>query len=252
MKSTLLNMVAVLFGITLIASAGVGLVNMITVEPIAAAEKAATVTALEQVLPPFDESIPEQLTIDQMPITVYTATQGGNVVGYAVQSMTKNGFAGVIRLMVGFSPDGKVLNVNVLSQTETPGLGTKMADEGNPLLGSVQGRKLDEMKLVDGRLAVKKDGGDVDALTAATISSRAYVDAINRAWMAYKSVLTGEAPTDTASGASKTQAAAPADGQDVCACGTEKCDGCTGNCGGEGCKKGRKCGAGAQKGGQNE
>lgn len=103
--------------------------------------------------------------------------------------------------MVGFTPEGEVVNVNVLEQTETPGLGTKMADEGNVLLASVKGRKLESKKLVDGKLAVTKDGGDVDALTAATISSRAYVDAINRAWMAYKSVATGEAPTDTASGA---------------------------------------------------
>ena len=113
----------------------------------------------------------------------------------------KQGFGGVVRLMVGFTPEGEVVNVNVLEQTETPGLGTKMADEGNVLLASVKGRKLESKKLVDGKLAVTKDGGDVDALTAATISSRAYVDAINRAWMAYKSVATGEAPTDTASGA---------------------------------------------------
>ena len=188
MKSTLLNMTAVLFGITLVASAGVGFVNMITVEPIAAAKEAATLAALN-----------EELTIDDMPITVYTATAGGSVSGYAVQSMTKQGFGGVVRLMVGFTPEGEVVNVNVLEQTETPGLGTKMADEGNVLLASVKGRKLESKKLVDGKLAVTKDGGDVDALTAATISSRAYVDAINRAWMAYKSVATGEAPTDTAS-----------------------------------------------------
>ena len=125
----------------------------------------------------------------------------GAVAGYAVQTMTKQGFSGVVRLMVGFTPEGEVVNVNVLEQTETPGLGTKMADEGNVLLASVKGRKLESKKLVDGKLAVTKDGGDVDALTAATISSRAYVDAINRAWMAYKSVATGEAPTDTASGA---------------------------------------------------
>ena len=118
----------------------------------------------------------------------------------------KQGFGGVVRLMVGFTPEGEVVNVNVLEQTETPGLGTKMADEGNVLLGSVKGQKLEEKKLVDGRLAVKKDGGDVDALTAATISSRAYVDAINRAWMAYKSVATGEAPTDVASGATTAAA----------------------------------------------
>ena len=201
MKSTLLNMTAVLFGITLVASAGVGFVNMITVEPIAAAKEAATLAALNEVLPAFDATTTEELTIDDMPITVYTATAGGSVSGYAVQSMTKQGFGGVVRLMVGFTPEGEVVNVNVLEQTETPGLGTKMADEGNVLLASVKGRKLESKKLVDGKLAVTKDGGDVDALTAATISSRAYVDAINRAWMAYKSVATGEAPTDTASGA---------------------------------------------------
>ena len=207
MKSTLLNMTAVLFGITLVASAGVGFVNMITVEPIAAAKEAATLAALNEVLPAFDATTTEELTIDDMPITVYTATAGGSVSGYAVQSMTKQGFGGVVRLMVGFTPEGEVVNVNVLEQTETPGLGTKMADEGNVLLGSVKGQKLEEKKLVDGRLAVKKDGGDVDALTAATISSRAYVDAINRAWMAYKSVATGEAPTDVASGATAAAAA---------------------------------------------
>ena len=208
MKSTLLNMTAVLFGITLVASAGVGVVNMITEEPIAAAKEAATKAALTEVLPAFDATTPEVLTIDEMPITVYTATKDGAVSGYAVQSMTKQGFGGVVRLMDGFTPGGEVVNVNVLEQTETPGLGTKMADEGNVLLRSVQGQKLEDKKLVDGKLAVTKDGGDVDALTAATISSRAYVDAINRAWMAYKSVASGEVPTDVASGATATAGAA--------------------------------------------
>lgn len=201
MKSTLMNMTAVLFGITLVASAGVGAVNMITAEPIARAKEAATVEALNRVLPAFDATTEEVLTIDELPIMVYTATNGGEVAGYAVQSITKNGFGGAIRMMVGFTPDGEVFNVNVLEQAETPGLGTKMADEGNVLLGSIQGKHLDRMQLVDGKLAVRKDGGDVDALTAATISSRAYVDAINRAWMAYKSVAEGVTPTDVASGA---------------------------------------------------
>ena len=208
MKSTLVNMTAVLFGITLVASAGVGAVNMITAEPIAQAEQAAKVEALKVVLPPFDQTVPEALTIDDMPITVYTATKGGQVAGYAVESMTKNGFGGAINMMVGFTPDGEVINVNVLKQAETPGLGTKMADADNVLLRSVKGQKLEEKKHVNGKLAVAKDGGDVDALTAATISSRAYVDAINRAWMAYKSVASGEAPTDVASGATATAGAA--------------------------------------------
>ena len=201
MKSTLINMVAVLFTITLIASAGVGVVNMITVEPIAAAKAAATQQALGEVLPAFDATTIDELTIDELPIKVYTAKQGDAVVGYAVETMTKQGFSGVVKLMVGFLPDGTVNNVNVLQQAETPGLGTKMCDEGNPLLGSIQGQKLEEKKLVDGKLAVAKDGGDFDALTAATISSRAYVDAVNRAWMAMKSVATGSEPTDVATGA---------------------------------------------------
>ncbi len=207
MKSTLVNMTAVLFGITLVASAGVGVVNMITEEPIALAKEAATKAALTEVLPAFDTTASETLTIDELPITVYTATKDGQVSGYAVQTMTKQGFNGVVRLMVGFTPDGEVVNVNVLEQAETPGLGTKMADEGNVLLGSIQGQKLENKKLVDGKLAVKKDGGDVDALTAATISSRAYVDAVNRAWMAYKSVAAGMAATDGASGATNPASA---------------------------------------------
>ena len=205
MKSTLFNMVTVLFCITLVASAGVGAVNMITAEPIAASKQKAVEDAILAVLPAFEQSTAEEMTIDEMPITVHKAVNGNDLVGYAVETMTKSGFNGVIRLMVGFSPEGQVLNVNVLEQAETPGLGTKMCDEGNPLISSIKGKNLESMKLVDGRLAVRKDGGDVDALTAATISSRAYVDAVNRAYMAYKSVVDGTEPTDVSTGAPKTQ-----------------------------------------------
>ena len=160
MESTLKNMVAVLFGITLVASAGVGVVNMITAEPIALSKQAATTAALTEVLPSFDETTSEELTIDEMPITVYTATKGGVVAGYAVQTMTKQGFSGTVRLMVGFDTDGRVVNINVLEQTETPGLGTKMCDAGNPPLGSVKGQRLEENKLVDGQLAERQAGGE--------------------------------------------------------------------------------------------
>ena len=205
MKSTLFNMVAVLFCITLISSAGVGLVNMITVEPIAEAKQKAVNDAVLAVLPAFDNKEITDLEIDAMPIKVYTATAEGKTVGYAVESMTKSGFNGVVKLMVGFAPTGEVLNVNVIQQAETPGLGTKMCDEGNPLISSIKGQNLEQKKLVNGVLAVTKDGGDIDALTAATISSRAYVDAVNRAYMAYKSVTTGTEPTDVAAGASTVE-----------------------------------------------
>ena len=181
MKSTLFNMVAVLFTITLIASAGVGAVNMITEEPIAAAKAQATTEAVANVLPEFDNNEVSEQTIDNMSIKVYTATNASGVVGYAVESMTKNGFGGAIRMMVGFLPDGKIYNVNVLEQAETPGLGTKMCDEGNALLSSIKDKDADELKFT-----VKKDGGEFDALTAATISSRAYYDAVARAHQAFQ------------------------------------------------------------------
>ena len=183
MKSTLFNMVAVLFGITLVASAGVGAVYTITAEPIAQAKAQAVADALNAVLPEFGESTTEELTFDGLPIVAYTATANGEVVGYAVETMTKQGFNGVVKLMVGFLPSGEVYNVNVLEQSETPGLGTNMCNEDNPLIKSFKGRNPGEMTL-----AVKKDGGDVDALTAATISSRAYTDAMARAYEAFKVV----------------------------------------------------------------
>ena len=200
-------MVAVLFCITLISSAGVGLVNMITVEPIAEAKQKAVNDAVLAVLPAFDDKKIDELEIDAMPIKVYTATAEGKTIGYAVETMTKKGFNGIVKLMVGFAPTGEVLNVNVIQQAETPGLGTKMCDEGNPLISSIKGQNLESKKLVNGQLAVTKDGGDVDALTAATISSRAYVDAVNRAYMAYKSVVNGTEPTDVATGASMVESA---------------------------------------------
>ena len=199
MKSTLFNMVAVLFSITLIASAGVGAVNMITADAIAEAKAIATKQAIANVLPEFDSSEQSEQTIDDMPIKVHTATKGDDVVGYAVESMTKDGFGGVIRMMVGFTTDGKINNVNVLEQAETPGLGTKMCDEGNALLSSIQGRNSWEVVF-----KVKKDGGELDALTAATISSRAYYNAVARAYQAYAVAAGAKAEADGVSGATAT------------------------------------------------
>ena len=200
MKSTLFNMVAVLFTITLIASAGVGAVNMITEEPIAAAKAAATTAAIANVLPAFEQNQMAEQEIDGLPIKVYTATNGGDVVGYAVETMTKSGFGGAIRMMVGFLPEGKIYNVNVLEQAETPGLGTKMCDEGNALISSIKDKDATSLEF-----KVKKDGGELDALTAATISSRAYYDAVARAKEAYFVASGQKQWADGVSGATTTE-----------------------------------------------
>lgn len=188
MKSSLKNMVVVLFSITLIASLCVGLVNKITFEPIEKAKAENIQKALKNVLPEFDASEEKAMTVDELPVIVHTAKQGEQVVGYAVETMTTKGFSGVFRLMVGFRASGEVYNINVLEHSETPGLGSKMGDEGNSLLVSFKDKNPANMKQP---LAVVKDGGDVQALTAATISSRAYVDAVVRAYNAVQQIKGG-------------------------------------------------------------
>ena len=188
MKSSLKNMVVVLFSITLIASLCVGLVNKITFEPIEKAKAENIQKALKNVLPEFDASEEKAMTVDELPVIVHTAKQGEQVVGYAVETMTTKGFSGVFRLMVGFRASGEVYNINVLEHSETPGLGSKMSDEGNSLLVSFKDKNPANMKQP---LAVVKDGGDVQALTAATISSRAYVDAVVRAYNAVQQIKGG-------------------------------------------------------------
>ena len=199
MKSSLKNMVVVLFSITLIASLCVGLVNKITFEPIEKAKQENIQAALKNVLPEFDASESQAMTVDELPVIVHTAKLGEQVVGYAVETMTTKGFSGVFRLMVGFRASGEVYNINVLEHSETPGLGSKMGDEGNSLITSFKDKNPANMKQP---LAVTKDGGDVQALTAATISSRAYVDAVVRAYNAVQQIKGG---ANVATGATSTE-----------------------------------------------
>ena len=199
MESSLKNMVLVLFTITLLSSAAVGGVYILTEEPIAQAKVAAVNNALKQVLPEYEATTSQDIEVNALPVKVHTATVADKAVGYAVESTSKNGFGGAVRLMVGFDAEGTILNINVLEQKETPGLGTKMTDEGNALLASLKGKDAAQVKMT-----VKKDGGDIDALTAATISSRAYAEAVAIAYEAYK-VASGKQATagDVATGATK-------------------------------------------------
>lgn len=199
MKSTLFNMVTVLFAVTLIASAGVGAVNMLTADAIAEAKALATTAAVKNVLPEFEKTENWEQMVGDIPVQIYKATSADAVVGYAVEAMSKSGFGGAIRVMVGFSTDGTILNVNVLEQKETPGLGTKMCDEGNVLLSSIKDKNPAQMQF-----SVKKDGGELDALTAATISSRAYYDAVKCAHDAFLLASGANVELDSETGATAT------------------------------------------------
>ena len=199
MESSLKNMVLVLFTITLLSSAAIGGVYMLTEKPIAQAKVAAVNDALKQVLPEYEATTSQDIEVNTLPIKVHTATVADKAVGYAVESISKNGFGGEVRLMVGFDTEGTILNINVLEQKETPGLGTKMADEGNVLLASLKDKNAAQINLT-----VKKDGGDIDALTAATISSRAYAEAVAVAYEAFKVACGWQTEAgDVATGATK-------------------------------------------------
>lgn len=172
MKSSLRNMILSLGVISLAAAAGLGYVHGLTKEPIARVHALKTIEGLRGVLPPFeDEPVVDTVVVDEIPVVRYAVSSGR-----AVQTVTQRGYSGEITLMVGFLPSGEVHNIVVLQQSETPGLGSNMTVEDNPLVVSFRGKNPADMKL-----AVRKEGGDVDALTASTVSSRAYIDAVERA-----------------------------------------------------------------------
>jgi electron transport complex protein RnfG len=110
--------------------------------------------------------------------TFFVAKRDGQLAAVAVEGRSKNGYGGDVALMVGLSADGKLLGYEVIQANETPGLGTKMTADAfkKPLLG----------RPLKGAWKVKKDGGDVDAITAATISSRAALECIRDAIAQYE------------------------------------------------------------------
>ncbi|MDR1724307.1 MAG: RnfABCDGE type electron transport complex subunit G [Tannerella sp.] len=185
LKSTLPNIVLSLTGICLVAGVALGAANKYTETAIAASKAAELENAIRKVAPEFDNNPTDEqyhaAVADGDSLTVYPAKKVGKRTGYAVESYTKNGFSGLIRVMVGFDVNGKLNNYSVLEHNETPGLGSKMNEwfSTDKNRQSVIGRDLTK-----GLLKVSKDGGDVDAITAATISSRAFLDAINRAYSA--------------------------------------------------------------------
>lgn len=183
-------------------------VNMYTTGPIAATKAAALETAIKEVTPAFDNKPTEDaymaVTTDGDSLKIYPATKDGKFVGAAVESNTKNGFSGEIKVIVGFDAEGKLFNYSVLQHAETPGLGSKMQEwfSMDKNKQSVLGRQL-----ADGELKVAKDGGDVDAITAATITSRAFLNAVNRAYSAFSGAdgLTGATTTTSPSSANTTE-----------------------------------------------
>ena len=185
LESSFKNMVLALTGITLIAALALGSMYELTKAPIEASRKANQENAIKEVLPAFESIDPAQI-IDVEGVgsfNVYKAFDANKAfVGAAVESFTKNGFSGEIKIMVGFDKNGTIVNYSVLSQKETPGLGTKIVDwfKTDKNKQNINGLHPDKAKLT-----VSKDGGEIDAITAATISSRAFLEAVQNAYNAF-------------------------------------------------------------------
>ncbi|MBQ8837896.1 MAG: RnfABCDGE type electron transport complex subunit G [Bacteroidales bacterium] len=173
MQSSFKNMTVCLLTICVVCSALLAGVYALTKEPIDAAAAAKNEAAIKEVLPESAVTIEEERTVEYEGQTYsynLAYDEVGNVVGCAI-NVAPVGFGGPIAIKVGFNADGVIWNTKVLSQAETPGLGAKC----------VEPSFADQFKGFDvtrKKLAVKKDGGDVDAITASTITSRAYADGL--------------------------------------------------------------------------
>lgn len=182
-------MLLVLTGVTMVSVGLLAVGNELTKEPIAEAKMKTLNDALRLVEPEFsnnpvaeaDTVFDEQNGKRTIKFILYPAKRDGKLVGTAVQA-TSNGFSGEITVLVGFDAEGNIFDYSLLSHSETPGLGSK-AD-----LWFKKGGKGDIIGKNPGKspLSVRKDNGDVDAITASTITSRAFLNAVNSAYLALR------------------------------------------------------------------
>ncbi|MDR0834175.1 MAG: RnfABCDGE type electron transport complex subunit G [Candidatus Symbiothrix sp.] len=186
LESSIRNMVLSLTLISIVVAGLLALVYGLTKDPIALAEQQKQEKAIKEVTPGFNNNpVAEQSEVvlsTGEKLTVFPAKKDGKLVGVAVETNTQQGFSGEIRIMAGFDMNGKVINYTVLKHAETPGLGANMqawfSDTTKPAQNVIDRQWHNDMK-------VTKDGGEVDAITAATITSRAFIDAINKAYEAF-------------------------------------------------------------------
>ena len=181
-------MVLVLTGVAVVMGAILAFVNHLTEGPIAQQKERALADGIKTVMVCDDIVVAQTDTVKQsdakgkeLTYIIYQAQDAQkHDLGAAVESTT-NGFGGGLKVLVGFDPDGKILGYTLLEHAETPGLGAK-ADKWfqKGEKGDIIGKSPQEP------LTVSKDGGQVDAITASTITSRAFLLAVNNAYNAYK------------------------------------------------------------------
>jgi len=192
-------MAGVLTGIALVAGAALASVNELTKDTIQQLKEKSEQDAIAKVLGGGDVMVQQIDTViyDNCNFIVMNAGEKGVAIK-AVDPQNAS-FGGGLTIMVGIDPNGVVLGYSILETHETPGLGAKASEwfqKGQK--GDIIGRNLTEKELT-----VSKDGGDVDAITASTITSRAFLRAVNAANQAYHQTLDKDDNADGVSGASQ-------------------------------------------------
>jgi len=171
----LFKLVFVLTAVSALSGLLLAVTNQYTREPIRLSEQRQLFASLRKVLPPADGD-PVSLALTNAagrPVTLYLAFQNGALAGAAIPAASPNGYGGAVEILLGVNTEGAIQNIEILKQNETPGLGSKIADPA--FLAQFLGKPL------AGVWTVRKDGGPVDAISGATISSRALCDAVSQA-----------------------------------------------------------------------
>lgn len=183
LESTMKNMVLSLSMIAFVASGLLGGVYALTKGPIDQATKNDKEKAIKAVLPDKSAVVgnPEEVTLPDYadPFVIYPATVNGELVGAAVETYDNNGYGGKLKVMVGLKLDGTVSDYSILETSETPGLGAK-AEDWFRAKGDIRGKNPATSKFTP-----TKDGGDIDAITASTITSRAFLTSVQKAYEAF-------------------------------------------------------------------
>ena len=176
-ESSFKNMVITLSVICLVCSALLGVVYSVTKAPIEAAELAKINNAIKAVVPECNNNPSEEMMKVEGSV-VYPAKMNGTIVGYAIK-VNASGFSGPLQMMVGFKTDGTIYNTSVISHSETPGLGAKITGE-IPTRTQIVGKNP-----ASSNLTVTKDGGEIDAITASTITSRGFLRGVDAAYKVF-------------------------------------------------------------------
>ena len=185
----IVQLVVVLGLITFLCALILGVINGVTKDKIAQNAVETRNAAMAEIIPDADfEDMDVNLSAEDVAAAgvslpagrtaaaitgVYNATKDGADAGYCVQ-VTPKGFGGVLTMIVGINADGTIAGAKVTSHSETPGLGAKSQADPNWITQYAG-------QTADGQLQVTKDGGTINAITGATITSRAVTDGVNTA-----------------------------------------------------------------------